>query len=80
MSPIYHLLFPSACLFFTFALEYLSKSEMIGSLKVGNVWVFVQLIHRHKRTTHHLYKNPNIAELEISYQLWSLLKGEKDRH
>ena len=29
--------------------------------KLGNVWVFVQLIHRHTRTENKLYKDPNIA-------------------
>ena len=35
--------------------------ELIGSLKLGNVWVFVQLIHRPTRNKNQLYKNPNIA-------------------
>ena len=35
--------------------------ELIGSLKLGNVWVFVQLIHRPRRTKNQLYKKPNIA-------------------
>ena len=39
----------------------ISSSELMGSLKLGNVWVFVQLIHRPTRTKHQLYKNPNIA-------------------
>ena len=26
------------------------ETELIGSLKLGNVWVFVQLIHRPTRT------------------------------
>ena len=34
---------------------------MIGSLKLGNVWVFVQLIHGPTRTKIQLYKNPNIV-------------------
>ena len=33
---------------------------LIGSLKLRNVWVFVQLIHRPTRTKNQLYKNPNI--------------------
>ena len=36
-------------------------TEMIGSLKLGNVWVFVKLISRPIRTKNQLYKNPNIA-------------------
>ena len=35
--------------------------ELIGGLKLGNVCVFVQLIHGPTRTTNQLYKNPNIA-------------------
>ena len=34
--------------------------ELIGSLKLGNVWVFVQPIHRPGRTKNQLYKNQNI--------------------
>ena len=41
------------------------------SLKLGNVWVFVLLLHRATRTKNQLYKNPNIAQLETSYQLLS---------
>ena len=37
------------------------NAELIGSLKLGNVWVFVQLIHRPTWTKNQLYKNPNIA-------------------
>ena len=36
-------------------------TELIGSFKIGNVWVFVQLIHRPRRTKNLLNKNPNIA-------------------
>ena len=36
-------------------------SELIRILKLGNVCVFVQLIHRPLRTKNKLYKNPNIA-------------------
>ena len=35
--------------------------ELIGSLKLGNVWVFDQLICRQRRTKNELYKIPNIA-------------------
>ena len=35
--------------------------ELMGSLKLGNVWVFVQLIHRPTSTKNQLYKNPNIS-------------------
>ena len=35
--------------------------ELIGSLKLGNVLVFVQLIHRPRRPKNQRYKNPNIA-------------------
>ena len=31
------------------------------SLKLGNVWIFVQLIHRAMGTKNKLYKNPSIA-------------------
>ena len=34
--------------------------ELIRSHKLGNVWVFVQLIHRPTRTKNQLYKNPNM--------------------
>ena len=33
-------------------------AELIGSPKLGNVWVFVQLIHKHMRTKNQLYKKP----------------------
>ena len=36
-------------------------AELMGSLKLGNVWVFVQLIHRARRTKNQMYKNPNFA-------------------
>ena len=49
---------------------YVALTELIGSLKLGNVWI--QLIHRLTRTKNQLYKNPNIAKLETSYQLCSL--------
>ena len=38
-----------------------SLAEVSGILESGNVWVFVQLIHRPIRTKNQLYKNPNIA-------------------
>ena len=37
--------------------------EVDRSLKLGNVWVFVQLILIPRRTKHQLNKNPNIALL-----------------
>ena len=37
------------------------KSELMGCLKLGNVWVFLQLIQREMRTKNQLYKKPNIA-------------------
>ena len=40
--------------------------EVVRSLKLGNVWVFVQLIHRPRRTESQLYKNQNIAKPETS--------------
>ena len=43
--------------------------ELIGSLKLGYVWVFVHLIHRQMRINNQLYNNPNIVEFETSYQL-----------
>ena len=45
-------------------------AELIGSLKLGKGWVFVQLIHRLMKTINQLYKNKKIALLETSYQLW----------
>ena len=44
--------------------------ELIGSLKFGNVLVFVKLIFCPLWPTNLLYKNLNIAQLETSYQLW----------
>ena len=38
-----------------------SSPELIRSLKLGNVWVFVQLIHRQTRAKNQLYKNQNIS-------------------
>ena len=42
---------------------FVTRSEcvMIGSLKLGNVWIFVQLFHMPMWTKNQLYKNPNIA-------------------
>ena len=48
-----------------------SLPELVGSLKLGNVWVFVQLIFGTCWSTNQLNKNPNIAELETSYHLAS---------
>ena len=45
--------------------------ELIASLKLGNVWVFVQLIFGTHWPLNQLNKIPNIALLEISYQLWT---------
>ena len=45
----------------------MSCPELMGSLKLDNVWFFVQLI----RNLVHLTKNPNIALLETSYLHWS---------
>ena len=38
----------------------------LESLKFGNVWIVVQLIHRPTKTKHQLYRNTNIARLHIS--------------
>ena len=38
-----------------------AAGEVVRSLKLGNVWVFVQLICRPRKTTNQRYKNPNIA-------------------
>ena len=38
-----------------------SGSELIGSLKLGNVWVFVQQIFCPRWPMNQLNKNPNIA-------------------
>ena len=37
------------------------EADLIESLKLGNVWVFVQLIHWPTRTTNQQSKNPNIT-------------------
>ena len=50
-------------------LRALYSSELIGSLKSSNNWVFVQLVYRPRRTKNQLYKNQNIASLETSHQL-----------
>ena len=47
-----------------------SCPELIGSLKLGNVWVFVHLIFGHRWPMNQLNKNRNIAYLETSCQLW----------
>ena len=39
----------------------LSLSELIGSLKLGSVWAFVQLIFCSRWPMNQLNKNPNIA-------------------
>ena len=49
------------------SLTALFSAELMGSLKLGNVWVFVQLIHRPRRAKNQQYNNPNIAQLETSY-------------
>ena len=38
-----------------------AKLKVIGSLKLCNVWAFVHLIHRSRKTTNQLYKIQNIA-------------------
>ena len=40
---------------------------IVTSLKLGYVWVFVQLICRPMRTKNQLYKSPNMALLETSH-------------
>ena len=40
---------------------YVYSSELVERLKLGNVWVFVQLIHRPMRAKNQPFKNPNIA-------------------
>ena len=42
----------------------------MGSLKLVNVCVFVQLIFGPRWPMNKLNKNQNIAQLETSYQLW----------
>ena len=37
------------------------SADVMRSLKLGNVWVFVKLVHRPRRTENQLYKNPSIA-------------------
>ena len=41
--------------------QEMSEAELIGSLELGNVWVFVQLIYRPRRTNNQLYNNQNIS-------------------
>ena len=52
--------------------EGMSLSEVVRSLKLDNVWIFVQLICRPSTTENQLYKNPNISKLETSHYPWSL--------
>ena len=65
---------------------YVPVSELMGSLKLGNVWVFSQLIICPPWSMNQLNKNPNIAQLETSYQLWPVylrlirIISEKDDH
>ena len=40
-------------------------AELIGSLKFGNTWVFVQLISGPSWPMNQLYKNSNIAFLDF---------------
>ena len=46
--------------------------ELIGILKLGNVWDLVQLIFGPRCPMNQLKKNQNITQLETSYQLWPL--------
>ena len=48
-----------------------SFAEMIGSLNLGMVGVFVQLTFGLCWPINQLNKNPNIAKLETSYHLCS---------
>ena len=41
--------------------NHVSKQELIGSLMLGSVWVFVQLIFGPRLPMNKLNKNPNIA-------------------
>ena len=43
-------------------------TEVVRSLKLGNVWVFEQLIHKPTRTVNQQYKN-KIAKLETFHFL-----------
>ena len=52
------------CFFFKFRKR--KSPELMGSLKLGNVWAFVQLIFGPRWPMNQLIKNPNI---EASYQL-----------
>ena len=52
------------CFFFKFRKK--KSPELMGSLKLGNVWAFVQLIFGPRWPMNQLIKNPNI---EASYQL-----------
>ena len=53
-----------------------SFPEVSGILELGNVWVYVQLIHRPMRTKNQLHQKPNIAQLLIPL-LISLGRAER---
>ena len=46
---------------------------LIESLKLGNVWILVQLIFGPRWPLNQLMKNPNNAWLETSHQIWWML-------
>ena len=46
-----------------------SFAELIGSLKLGNVWVFKQLIFSRGWPMNQLNRNLNIAELETGLMI-----------
>ena len=56
--------------------RYVFRTELIVSLKLSNVWVFVPLKFGMWWPMNQLNKNPNIAYLETSYQLWVCKDGE----
>ena len=48
--------FPASIVIF-----HIGRAELMGSIKLGNVWVFAQLIHSPTQSKNQLYKNQNIA-------------------
>ena len=53
---------------------HLDSQEVVSSLKLVNVWGFVQLISSWSGSPwskNQLHKNPNIAQLETSHYLYS---------
>ena len=58
---------------FHFGVASAASPELVGSLKLDNVWVFVQLILGPCWPMNQMTKNHNIAKLETSHQLCASL-------